>query len=250
MRASLASLAAALAGAAVACAGGSPAGGTSDVVAQIPFAGGERLTYVIEDDFGEAIGRGVLWTALLDGARWRLEQRYEGMAVAGGAVPAVDSSVAIVDARLVPERSVRSIQRGEEDERYQIEYRPAEERFVSLVTKAGEDDEREFRLQGHAYDNESSLWLWRTLDLAEGYEARYVSVNALERSQQTVILRVIDRRTVAVPAGKFDVWRLQIRNGRATRVAWIEVAPPHRVVQWDNGVTLMRLEAIAAAGEP
>ena len=117
------------------------------------------------------------------------------------------------------------------------------------MASAGEEDEREFRLSEHAYDNESSLWLWRTLDLAEGYEARYVSVNALERSQQTVNLRVIDRRTVEVPAGEFDVWRLQIRNGRATRVAWIEVAPPHRVVQWDNGVTLMRLEAIEAVGE-
>ena len=234
----------------MACAGGSPAGGTSDVVARVPFASGERLTYVIEDDSGEAIGRGVLWTAVVEGARWRLEQRYEGVAVTSGAAPVVDSSVAIVDARLVPERSVRSVQRGDEDERYEIEYRPAEERFVSLVAKAGEEDEREFLLQEHAYDNESSLWLWRTLKLAEGYEARYVSVNALERSQQTVSLRVIDRRMVEVPAGEFDVWRLQIRNGRATRVAWIEVAPPHRVVQWDNGVALMRLEAIEAVGGP
>ncbi len=239
-----------LVAAAVACAGGSPAGGTSDVVAQIPFAGGEKLTYVIEDDFGEAIGRGVLWTAVLDGGRWRLEQQYRGTAVAGEAVRPLDTSVAIVDARLAPEQSVRHIRRGDESERYEIEYRPAEERFVSLVVSAGEEDEREFPLQEHAYDNESSLWLWRTLDLAEGYEARYVSINSLERSQQTVILRVIDRRMVEVPAGEFDVWRLQIRNGRATRVVWIEVASPHRVVQWDNGVALMRLEAIESVGEP
>lgn len=248
MRTSLASLTAVLVAVAVACAGGSPAGGTSDVVVQIPFAGGERLMYVIEDDFGETIGRGTLWTQVLDGGRWRLEQLYKGTAVAG--VQPLDTSVAIVDALLVPEQSARHIQRGDDSERYEIEYRPAEERFVSLVASAGEEDEREFRLREHAYDNESSLWLWRTLDLAEGYEARYVSINALERSQQTVILRVIDRRMVEVPAGEFDVWRLQIRNGRATRVVWIEVASPHRVVQWDNGVALMRLEAIESVVEP
>jgi hypothetical protein len=46
-----------------------------------------------------------------------------------------------------------------------------------------------------------------------------------------------------VPAGSFDTWRLQVRNGRATRVAWVNIEAPHEVVQWDNGSVVFRLEA-------
>ena len=55
------------------------------------------------------------------------------------------------------------------------------------------------------------------------------------------------QQTITVPAGTFDTWRLQVRNGRATRVAWINVEPPHEIVQWDNGVLLFQLEQTSAA---
>ena len=70
----------------------------------------------------------------------------------------------------------------------------------------------------------------------------------MDRNQQTVILRVIDRQTVEVPAGTFEAWRLQVRNGRATRVAWINVDAPHQIVQWDNGSIVFRLKEFHAGG--
>ena len=101
---------------------------------------------------------------------------------------------------------------------------------------------RVLSLSGSAYDNDSSLWLWRTLALADGYTQRYVSVNAVDGTRQTVSLAITARQRVTVPAGGFDTWRLQVRNGRATGVAWINVQPPYQVVQWDNGSLVFQLE--------
>jgi hypothetical protein len=100
-------------------------------------------------------------------------------------------------------------------------------------------------LPANAYENESSLWLWRTLPFAEDYRARYVSVNVVERKRQTVELEVTGQQTITVPAGTFNTWRLQVRNGRATRVAWINVDAPHQIVRWDNGSTVLSLEPAA-----
>ena len=96
-------------------------------------------------------------------------------------------------------------------------------------------------LRAHAYDNESSLWLWRAIAFAEGYEQHYVSANPFERSQQTVDLRVPQRETIAVPAGTFETWRILLRNGRAVRTAWISVEAAHQVVRWDNGDLIFEL---------
>ncbi len=109
-------------------------------------------------------------------------------------------------------------------------------------TAAGSTEEHTLRLRDHYYDNESSLWLWRTLAFTTGYDEQYVSVNAIEGSQQTVDVRVPQRQPQAVPAGTFDTWRLLVRNGRAIRTAWVNTAAPGDVVQWDNGTVLFQLQ--------
>jgi len=221
----------------LACSGGAATVDTAEVVTSVPFTDGETLHYVLVDA-GEELGHGTLTAEATDGG-WRLEQRYTSNTVEG----ATDVSVALVDDALLPATSERTITHKDgRVDAYAVEYRPADERYASTVTEADEEPEvREFELRQHAYDNESSLWLWRTLDLHEDFEARYVSVNPFERSQQTVDLSVTERTTIEVPAGTFEVWRVQILNGRATRIAWIEVAPPHRLIQWDNGSSFLQL---------
>ena len=236
LRTSVVVVLAALAMGAAACSGGAATGGTSDVVVALPFSSGEHLQYVLIEA-GETLGRGTLTATLEEGGLWTLEQRYESETSA-----TTDVSRASVDMRLQPRSSDRTLTGSDGTaEQYALSYDLGAERFTSTVTKDGDPDETEFRLREHAYDNESSLWLWRTLDLDEAYQARYVSVNPLERTQQTVDLLVTERVMVEVPAGEFEVWRLQVRNGRATRVVWIEVKAPHRVIQWDNGAALMQL---------
>lgn len=113
----------------------------------------------------------------------------------------------------------------------------------SVTMTTGDEDakERTLDLPRHAYENESSLWLWRTLPLTDDYTSRYVSVNTIERTRQTVELEVTGQQRMTVPAGTFDTWRLQVRNGRATRVVSINIEAPHQVVQWDNGDTVLFL---------
>ena len=240
-RAGLTLLVASMLVAGLACSGGASMAGTSEVVSSVPFGVEERLEYVLIDA-GEELGRGTLSLYRQEGG-FLLEQRYTSASVEG----ASDVSTARVDPELRPASSERTITHADgRVDTYALEYRLADERYVSTVTKDGDADVREFNLREHAYDNESALWLWRTLDLHADFEARYVSVNPFERSQQTVDLSVTERTTIEVPAGTFEVWRLQILNGRATRIAWIEVAPPHRVIQWDNGASFLQLAAAPA----
>jgi len=109
-------------------------------------------------------------------------------------------------------------------------------------TIEGEIEDGELELREHHYDNETSLWLWRTLDFSEEFEANYVSVNPIDGKQQTVKIQTPSTETIEVPAGSFEVWRLIVRNGRSLRSAWINVESPHEVVQWDNGDIIFRLQ--------
>ena len=68
-----------------------------------------------------------------------------------------------------------------------------------------------------------------------------MSVNPIDRTQQTVTLKVPQREQIEVPAGRFDTWRILLRTGRAGRTAWISTAAPYPVVRWDNGDVIFEL---------
>ena len=232
-----------------ACAAGGAGGGdTRDIAGPTPFEDGERLVYELVDADGAIVGRGVFTTTARDGAL-ELVQTYEELETPPGERPVIDVATVVVDAAtLKPRSSARTIQRRDpsDDESYEADYEGgAEPRLVVTRREGGEARTRELALREHHYDSQSSLWLWRTIALGEGFEANYVSVNPRDASQVTARLVLVDRPTIAVPAGTFETWRLQVRNGRDTRIAWIHVNPPHEVVQWDNGTLFLRL---AAAG--
>jgi hypothetical protein len=240
-----------VAAAVVACAGADQPGGTGDVVATVPFGAGERAVYALHDNSGEIVARGIL--AISAGLLGLvLDQSYRSVGDPADAEPADRTAVTVDAATLKPFALARTTVDGDRVDDYRSRYEvDAATGLAATVTitsdRDGKHDERELKLHDHYYDNESSLWLWRALGLVDGYEARYVSVNHLDRSQQSVSLRVIDRQTVEVPAGTFEAWRLQVRNGRATRIAWINVDPPHQLVQWDNGTLVFRLETFEPA---
>jgi hypothetical protein len=222
------------------CSGDSSAssGDTSAVVTNIPFADGERLTYELRDDHG-VIGHGTL-TVARDGDQLVLKQDYEEATAPEGQKPTADHSTASVDATtLAPSSVERVVEQRDGTDTYSGAY--AADGSSVTMTKDGDSKDRTIELPEHAYENESSLWLWRTLAFSEDYKSRYVSVNAVERTRQTVELEVTGQQKITVPAGTFDTWRLQVRNGRATRVAWINVDAPHQIVRWDNGSTVFLL---------
>ncbi len=233
------------------CAGAAPSVKTSDVFAAAPWRAGERLEYRLRNDQGDALGTGVL-TLKQDGDRLVLAQAYledPGRTPAGG-TPVRDEVSVTVDAKsLKPVQGSRaSVARDAggktQQTRSSWSYRAEGDR-LRLATKVERDgakpEEGEVLLRPHAYDNESSLWLWRGIAFAEGYDQAYVSANAFDRTQQTVSLKVPQRETIEVPAGKFETWRILLRNGRAVRTAWISIAAPHHVVRWDNGEVIFEL---------
>ena len=211
----------------------------------MPFEDGERLVYELVDADGVVVGRGVFTTTARDDA-FELIQTYDEAAAPSGERPIIDVATVVVDAAtLRPRTSGRTIQRRDpsDDESYEATYGAgaAEAQLVITQVSGGDERTREVELRDHHYDSQSSLWIWRAIALGEGFEANYVSVNPRDASQVTARLVLVDRQTIDVPAGSFDTWRLQVRNGRDTRIAWIHVEPPHEIVQWDNGTLFLRL---------
>ena len=231
------------------CSPATPSTDTEDVFVTAPFEGGESLRYEVVDITGVErvlLGYGTLSVAAEDG-RLALQQSYVEADPPEGTTPVTDEVVVWVQPDTFrPVGGERTTVTREQDgtattTRRQWSYNVDGEGEPRLTVSRDGEDAGTLGVREHYYDNESSLWLWRSIDLVEEYEAYYVSVNPMERSQQAVNLRVPQVETVTVPAGEFEAYRLLFRTGRAVRTAWIEVAAPHRVVRWDNGETVLEL---------
>ena len=237
-----------------ACASSATGGGTEDVVRQMPLRDGEQFVYRLIDRDGELVGRGTFTTTSRDGT-FELRQSYEELDVPAGERAVLDESRAVVDAStLRPIAMERAIQARDpdDDELISAEYAiDAEDRPVvrTTHTRGGDERERELRLREHYYEDQSSLWLWRTLAFGEDLAVRYTAVDPREGSQVTASATQVDRQLRETPAGTFDTWVIQIRTGRATVNVWIHVQPPHEVVRFDNGRLFFELESALLPGD-
>jgi hypothetical protein len=232
-----------LAGACIAACASAPAGGEA-IVRAVPFAAGERLVYSLHNLAGDQVGRGTLAVRAGDAGALTLVQAYMDVRRSAPTqpievfMPADATSITVDALTLRPFAVDRKVQGASDPLRVAATY--AAGGADVTITREGEKP-RTLRLGPNAYANESALWLWRTLPLAEGYTQRYVSVDATEGAVSLVSVTVKARERIEVPAGAFDSWRVLVRGGRATGVAWINVEAPHQVVQWDNGAIVFRL---------
>ena len=207
------------------------------VVDSVPFEAGERAVYALHNNRGEVVARGTL-SVTRDGDDLLLAQSYTRLD--GDGEPTDEVFVTVEATTLAPLRLVRTVQTADGEDRYTADYEAVSEAAATVLfdsTVDGKSERRELDLGEHYYDNESSLWLWRTLDFAQGYEQRYTAVNHLERNQQTVILRVIDRQTVEVPAGTFEAFKTTLtaldgEGGGSTM--WISQDAPRRTVRSES----------------
>jgi hypothetical protein len=160
----------------------------------------------------------------VNGAQTTLSQRYVSETTA-------DSIDVVVDSQTIkPLSSVRRIENENPDDEDMIEVTYTE---VGASVKVG-DRQTGLSVPEHAYDNDTSLFLWRTLPFADGYEASYVTVITNRRSRQDVVLNVRGKETVTVPAGSFECWRLEISTENARQVAWYADTPTRPLVRYDN----------------
>ncbi|HEX5139355.1 MAG TPA: DUF3108 domain-containing protein [Dehalococcoidia bacterium] len=194
---------------------------TSDVVTTIPWSTPERLEYRLVDNGGKDLGTGTL----------AVERSSEGFTLSSSfqSETSKDDSTVVVDAlTLKPISSRRQIVTKDDDETIEVQYTDQ-----GAVIKQG-DKQSGLSVPEHSYDNDSSLWLWRTIDLHEGFEASYTTIITNRRSRQTVNLRVTGKQSVTVPAGTFDAWRVEVRTSNARQIAWIADTPQRTLLKYDN----------------
>jgi hypothetical protein len=201
-----------------------------DVVAAIPWDQNESLQYVLKER-GRDVARGTL-TIRVEGTQTRLGQRYTSGANSDEIEVVVDS------ATLKPVSSRRVITEPDDEEILEVTYTDE-----GALIRQGERQSG-LSVPEHAYDNDTSLFLWRTIDFREGYEARYVTIITNRRSRQTIELRVTGKEEVTVPAGTFTAWRLEVEGANASQVAWYADTPARTLVKYDNDRgTIFELEA-------
>ena len=199
---------------------------TQDIVTGIPWQSGERLEYRLVEDDGGQVGTGTL-TVAQSGSNFELGAHFESNI-------SDDTSRVIVKSQdLKPVSSTREIVTEDDTELIEVTYTDQ-----GAVIKQG-DKQSGMSVPEHSYDNDSSLWLWRTIDFSEDYESAYVTLITNRRSRQTVVLEVTDKESVTVPAGTFDAWRLEIRTANARQVAWIADTPRRTLVKYDNDRNLI-----------
>jgi hypothetical protein len=195
-------------------------------VATIPWQAPETLEYRLVDASGAEVAAGV-HTIEEDGDQFVLGTHYEN--AAGNS----DTITVVVDGEtLKPVSSLRLIENDNPDDEDRIEAAYTDE-SVTITTGDG-DKQSGLTLEEHSYDNDTSLFLWRTIAFGEGYEASYITVLTNQRNDQQVVLRVPRKETVNVPAGEFIAWRLEIITSNARQVAWYADTPHRPLVRYDN----------------
>ena len=93
----------------------------------------------------------------------------------------------------------------------------------------------------HAYDNDSSLFIWRTLKFEKGYNVMYSAVFSNRRDTQTVTLTVGAKEIVKTPAGDIEAWIVDLNADQLTQRAWFATTPDHKLVAYQNESFFFRL---------
>jgi hypothetical protein len=207
----------------------------------LPFAAGEAYAYVLVDDNGKQVGTNVL-AVYGDGDSLTLVQSSSDED--GNA----DESVLVVDAAtLLPRRGHRDIIDADDDRRALVEseyavlndkgdygVRIRQSRFDPI-----EDDSPDVRCSPlkaprSAFDNDSSLFLWRTLPFEEGRIVEYTDVLTNRRDKEILTVRVRRKEEVETRAGTFEAWLVGITGESGTQDACFATSPDHRLLRYDN----------------
>jgi len=194
------------------------------VVAQVPWTGNQTHNYVIKNRNGDELGRSTLRIEVA-GDMTTLNQRSEGEEGSD------ESRLIVQSSTLKPISSTRvfTSEGGDDDtDPIEVTYTPQGAQIKQGGRQTG------LSVPEHSYDNDSSLFLWRTLSFVTPYEASYNTIITNFRSRQKVNLEVIRKETVTVPAGRFEAWRLEISTSNARQVAWITDDASRTLVRYDN----------------
>ena len=204
------------------------------VVGGIPWGASEEAHYRLLDGDDE-LGTGVL-SIDATGQATTLRQEFKSEDFH-------DETTAVAESATLAPISVERVIDGPEGVR---RWSAAYDGGAVVIEQRSEEDEREDQLSvpSHSYDSWTDVFLWRTIDFSEGFEATYVDVLTAVLAKPEVIsqkLKVKGRETVEVPAGKFEAWRLEISSDDGDQTAWYADTPERPLVRYDNGQLIFEL---------
>ena len=213
---------------------------TGEIVNAIPWTESEAYAYVLVNSDQEEQGRGVMSIVETDDG-WVISQDFED--ADGNA----DRSAVAVGERLLPIAGRRTIVGREDDRREELttSYGALNDgshgvRIRQQTFKPYDSDEADStrcnpnKLTEFAYDNDTSLMLWRTIKFEEGFEITYTASIAGRRTDRPLTLRVRRQEKVKTPAGEFDAWLVGIEGEGETQNAWFSTDPSHKLLVYDN----------------
>jgi hypothetical protein len=110
------------------------------------------------------------------------------------------------------------------------------ERNFNPASDTDPDSERcnPLKLAENTYDNDSSLFLWRTIAFEEDADVVYTAALPNRRLRRQVTLSVIRQEPVETPAGSFDAWYMAILAEGQAHEAWFAVTDDHKLLKYDN----------------
>ncbi len=205
-----------------------------DVVSNIPWTAPEEARYRLVDG-DEEMGRGVLSIEAEDGS-FSFRQEFENEEFRDGVVVVVDGET------LRPESVERVIDGPEGARRWRVDYEGA----AASVVQRSQDEERRDKIATptRSYDSWTDVFVWRTIDFREGYEATYADVLSATLAKPQVIsqtIKVTGKETVEVPAGTFEAWRMEIQSSDGNQTAWYADTEARPLVRYDNGSLVFEL---------
>jgi hypothetical protein len=226
--------------ASVSCLSPKPAPPTSDLTITVPWPDREQSRYLLLDRKSkEQQGLGTLTVTAQEG---QYEMRQDFVGTAEDFRDTRDSSTVDVDSQTLKPISFHRLR----EEPNQTEEVKGDYDFVKGVANItqvtdGKDRPVPLRLGDNYYDNDTSLFLWRTIPFATGYTIAYRTVLTGSRTQAVVQLEVLDKEEVTVPAGTFQAWKLEIRSAGVKQFAWFADTPQRPLLQYNNSIQLLQL---------
>lgn len=210
----------------------------TDIVTRIPWPDTERATYRVLDDDGEEVGTLEMSVDPEGDDAYLLGQHFSFP----GREFTNDAAAVVGRAELQPRRTTYVIDGPDGVASCSAEYEGSDVTVLNIR----EDGERTDTLDvpNIAYDSWSDLFIWRTIDFAQGFEIEYADIVACQApappQRLSVKLEVTGGEMIDVPAGTFDTWRVEIDAGRDQK-AWFTTDDAHILVRYDNGDQIFEL---------
>ena len=215
-------------------------GSCSDIVAQIPWSAPESHTYTLKID-GKERGRTTL-TIAKDSHAYALTQRSEDDAGnSDESTVRADSATLkpIANTHVVIDKSQKRVANAVYED---VDKDCDSKRVVKITQDVFEppdettpDNTRRSPLcvPEHAYDNDSSLFLWRTVKFEKGYKATYYAVLPGRRDTQIISLEVHDI-VDKTPLGDGKAWEVRLFADQINQRAWFSTEPDHKLLAYQN----------------